>query len=82
MEAYLQATEVINWKHPAILELAKTLALKRQTSEAIAPACFEWVRDRISHSCDYQKNPVSCRASAILSEPLAIVVKALSSYRT
>lgn len=66
MKAYLQATEVINWKHPAIVELAQKLASAQPNSLAIAQACFEWVRDRISHSCDDRKNPVTCRASEVL----------------
>ena len=33
---------------------------------AIAQACFEWVRDTIHHSVDYQLNPVTYRASDVL----------------
>lgn len=33
---------------------------------AIAQVCFEWVRDRIRHSFDYQLNPVTYRASDVL----------------
>lgn len=75
MEEYLQASEVIDWQHPRILELAQQIASGHQTSETItecycqqqiAKACFEWVRDEIRHSCDYQMNPVTCRASDVL----------------
>ena len=66
MESYLQASEIIDWQHPAILELAKKIAREYQTVEAIAKASFEWVRDEISHSYDYQMNPVTCRASDVL----------------
>lgn len=66
MEEYLQASEVIDWQHPTILELAKKLASAHQTPEAIAKACFEWVRDEIYHSGDYQMNPVTCCASDVL----------------
>jgi len=66
MEEYLQASEVIDWQYPTVLELAKKLASGHQTSDAIAKACFEWVRDEIHHSCDYQMNPVTCRASDVL----------------
>jgi transglutaminase-like putative cysteine protease len=74
-EEYLQASEVINWQHPTILELAQQIASGHQTSETItehycqqqiAKACFEWVRDEIRHSCDHQMNPVTCRASDVL----------------
>jgi transglutaminase-like putative cysteine protease len=66
MKAYLQVSEVVNWQHPKILELAQQIASKHQTSIAIAQGCFEWVRDRIHHSFDYQQNPVTCRASDVL----------------
>lgn len=75
MEEYLQASEVIDWQHARILELAQQIASGHQTSETItecycqqqiAKACFEWVRDEIRHSCDYQMNPVTCRASDVL----------------
>jgi hypothetical protein len=35
-------------------------------AEALEKACFEWVRDEIRHSYDYQMNPVTCRASDVL----------------
>ncbi|MGB8700495.1 MAG: transglutaminase family protein [Thermosynechococcaceae cyanobacterium] len=66
MEAYLRASKVIDWDHPAILVLAHQLASEDETPEVIAKACFEWVRDEICHSSDYQMNPVTCRASEVL----------------
>lgn len=70
MEEYLQTSEVINWQHPTILALAQKIASGHQTSRSyqqqIAKACFEWVRDEIRHSYDYQMNPVTCRASDVL----------------
>jgi transglutaminase-like putative cysteine protease len=66
MEEYLRASAVIDWQHPKIVELAKQIALSHKTSTAIAKASFEWVRDEIRHSFDYQMNPVTCRASDVL----------------
>ncbi|NER48949.1 MAG: transglutaminase family protein [Symploca sp. SIO1A3] len=66
MEEYLQTSAIIDWQHPAILALAQKIASGYQTTEAIAKACFEWVRDKIYHSFDYQMNPVTCRASDVL----------------
>jgi transglutaminase-like putative cysteine protease len=66
MEEYLQATEVIDWQEPTVLALAKNIASGHQTPELIAKACFEWVRDEIHHSVDYQMNPVTYRASDVL----------------
>lgn len=66
MQEYLQVSKIIDWQNPEILELACHLASTCQTTEATAKACFEWVRDRIQHSWDYQLNPVTCRASDVL----------------
>jgi transglutaminase-like putative cysteine protease len=66
MEVYLQTSDIIDWQNPAIVELAKTLALGQSDPIAIARSCFEWVRDEIRHSYDYQMNPVTCRASDVL----------------
>ena len=66
MEEYLQASVVIDWQYPTVLEQAKKLASGHPTADAIALSCFEWVRDKIHHSCDYQMNPVTCRASDVL----------------
>ena len=66
MEEYLQASEIVNWQHPTIVELAKKIASEHQTQEAIAKVSFEWVRDEIYHSGDYQMNPITCRASDVL----------------
>lgn len=66
MEEYLRATEVIDWQNPKIMERAQQIALEHKTPVSIAKACFEWVRDEICHSYDYQMNPVTCRASDVL----------------
>ncbi len=66
MEGYLSNTEIIDCQHPEIIKRAKQIASDHQTSTAIAKACFEWVRDEIHHSFDYQMNPVTCRASDVL----------------
>lgn len=46
--------------------MAETLAADCSGEEAIARACFEYVRDEIQHSWDYQRNPVTCKASEVL----------------
>lgn len=47
MDAYLSASEVIDWQHPDILWVAQQIASLQKTTVAIAKACFEWVRDQI-----------------------------------
>ncbi|MEO1133669.1 MAG: transglutaminase family protein [Cyanobacteria bacterium J06639_1] len=65
-DEYLQADEVIDWQHSLVLERARSLARGRDGVEAIANACFEWVRDEVKHSSDYQLNLVTCSASEVL----------------
>ncbi len=64
MQEYLAATDTIDWQHPDILHLAKKL--KTSDTYTTTKACFEWVRDNIYHSHDYQMNSVTCRASEVL----------------
>ena len=64
MNEVLQSTEIINWQHPDVLRQAQ--ALSGGTVLEVAQRCFEWVRDEIRHSFDYQMNPVTCRASEVL----------------
>lgn len=66
MQEYLQATDIIDWQDSNIRELAVKLANNRKDKIAIAKSCFEWVRDNIYHSSDYQMNPLTCRASEVL----------------
>ncbi|MGM3304870.1 transglutaminase-like domain-containing protein [Anabaena sp. WFMT] len=66
MEEYLQSSEIIDLQHPLVMELAQKIGSKYQTYEETAQACFEWVRDEIRHSYDYQMNPVTCKASDVL----------------
>jgi transglutaminase-like putative cysteine protease len=66
MNEYLQVSEIIDWQHSTILQLAQEITSERASPIAKAKACFEWVRDRIFHSSDYKMNPVTCRASDVL----------------
>ncbi|MGF1589047.1 MAG: transglutaminase family protein [Pleurocapsa sp.] len=64
MQAYLTATKIIDWKNANILQLSQQLATSNVNTTV--KACFEWVRDNIKHSSDFQMNPVTCRASEVL----------------
>lgn len=66
MRNYLESTEYIDWEAPGILAQAKVLAGGSSEPEYIARKCFEFVRDEIKHSWDYQLNPISCKASDVL----------------
>ena len=64
MQKYLASTEIIDWQNYNIRQLAQQLA--GINPDATTKACFEWVRDNIYHSSDYQMNPITCRASEVL----------------
>jgi transglutaminase-like putative cysteine protease len=66
MDEYLTSSEFIDWQTPAIKALAEKLAVGLTDDEAIAKNCFEFVRDEIKHSRDYNLNPVTCKASDVL----------------
>lgn len=66
MDEYLTSSEFIDWQTPAIKALAEKLAVGLTDDEAIAKNCFEFVRDEIKHSRDFNLNPVTCKASDVL----------------
>ena len=63
---YLAASQYIDWQQPDVLAKALSLSEGLNSDEAITQACFEFVRDEIKHSWDYQINPVTCKASDVL----------------
>jgi transglutaminase-like putative cysteine protease len=65
VDEYLRSTRVIDWQHPAVHALAAEL--QRPTELETVSAAFEWVRDEIKHSWDFQLNPVTCSASETLA---------------
>lgn len=67
MQAYLQATPIIDWQHPDILAAAADLKCRSGAKFGTARNTFEFVRDEIRHSGDFALNPVTCRASEVLT---------------
>ena len=67
MEKYLESSEYIDWKSPDILALSKELSNGLDKDQEVAKKCYEWVRDKIKHSSDYRLNPVTCKASDVLT---------------
>lgn len=63
---FLRPGDVIDFLHPAVQARAGALRAPGGDPAATARACFEWVRDTIRHSADYQLNPVTCAASEVL----------------
>lgn len=66
LSAYLSPCEHIDFYHPLIAEKAQQLAHDNCGELELAKASFEFVRDKIQHSWDYRKNPVTCKASDVL----------------
>jgi len=63
---YLAPSAYIDFDAEPIQRLAKQLSSTSATRQETAKKCFEWVRDNIKHSVDYQLNPVTCKASDVL----------------
>ena len=66
MNKFLRSSEIINWDHPKVSAKAKELAGKSKDQSEITKNCFEYVRDQIKHSLDYELNPVTLKASDVL----------------
>ena len=66
LEKYLASSDIINWEHPDVLAKAGELSAESDDSVSVARACFEFVRDEIRHSGDFELNPVTCIASDVL----------------
>lgn len=68
MIKYLESTEYIDGQQADVMAKALSLAKGLNSEEQVARACFEFVRDEIKHSWDYQMNPVTCKASDVLQQ--------------
>jgi transglutaminase-like putative cysteine protease len=64
-DQFLAESDVVDWRHPKVLELAETLASADQID--FVRQAFEWVRDEIRHSGDFEVDRVTCAASEVLA---------------
>ena len=53
MDKYLESSKFIDWETSIVLDKAKELSQGLSSHEDIARACFEYVRDKIKHSNDF-----------------------------
>jgi hypothetical protein len=67
LNKFLQTSIYIDWQHPTVMAKAYELAAGEDDQAEIARRCFEFVRDGIRHSLDYQLNPVTFKASDVLA---------------
>ena len=66
LEPFLRSTEIVDGSHPAVHAKARELSWGSANPLETARRCFEWVRDKIQHSSDFHRNPVTCSASEAL----------------
>jgi hypothetical protein len=66
LDNYLRSTDIIDWEHPEVRKLARSLCADVQSAKEKAKRCYHWVRDEIKHSFDYQLSPVTCAASEVI----------------
>lgn len=66
MKDFLKSSKYVNSDHPEVMKKAHALSSGTDDPVEIAKTCFEFVRDEIKHSWDYQLNPVTCSASDVL----------------
>ena len=67
MDKYLICSEQIDCNHPAIIQRADLLTEGNTKPFDIVEKCFEWVRDEIRHTVDYEDNVITCKASDVLN---------------
>ncbi len=65
-EKFLESSAFIDWKNPAVTELAEQLSAGLVDDVAISKNCFEFVRDKIRHSHDFGIKTVTAKASEVL----------------
>jgi transglutaminase-like putative cysteine protease len=66
LNAYLEASDVLNFEQAEIHNLAVQLIQSKTTDVAQAKRIYEFVRDQVSHIFDIQGNIVTCLASEVL----------------
>jgi transglutaminase-like putative cysteine protease len=67
MDKYLVSSDVIDWRQPDVVQLARRLANDAGDMTAVVRRCFECVRDEIEHSVDFRRSEITCRASEVLA---------------
>lgn len=67
IEKYLKEDDVIDYGKEIITRLADSLSQKADSELEYIEAAFRFVRDKISHSADINKDTITCSASEVLS---------------
>ena len=64
---FLASTDVIDWQHDSIRSIADELKSGSSDELSLIGSSFEWARDNIQHSIDYDRDEITCSASEVLS---------------
>ncbi len=63
---FLLRSEIVDYDDPAVRELAARLSDGLEDDEAIAEACFRYVRDEVRHTGDHHDDITTWKASEVL----------------
>ena len=66
MSKFLESSKYIDSEDESIVKLANKFQRLASSRTEVIKLCFEFVRDNILHSSDFQLNPVTCVASEVL----------------
>ena len=66
LQRYLEPSKYVDFDTPAVAEIAAALVRGASAEIEVAGRCYEFVRDHIKHSVDFNLGPVTCRASEVL----------------
>jgi transglutaminase-like putative cysteine protease len=69
---YLISDTIIDWKEPAVYNLAQELTANESSEVIKARTLFEWVRNNIPHSGDIISDLLTCIASDVLKHQTGI----------
>ncbi len=64
---YTENSAIIDWRHPAIRECSQRILARSNGTRDYMKNVFEYVRDEIRHSRDFQIQVVTCSASEVLA---------------
>ena len=65
---FLSKSDIVDFESLEIQSLAKTLSEDTSSKERVAENCFNYVRDEIEHTGDFDREFTTCMASDVLKE--------------
>lgn len=65
-ELFLKATAIVDHQQQQVRALALARSQGCRHTVEVVRSCFEWVRDEVEHTGDYERERVTCSASEVL----------------